>query len=134
MGFAFSDICGIHLDLCQDWRREHQLRFATFIRTIVILVVLAGILFSLGEFQPLGSISGRTYVFLVLSGLATGASWICYFRALKIGDASQVAPIDKLSVVLVAVFGFTFLGEQLSVPNWLGILLIAGGAYLVAYR
>jgi len=107
---------------------------ATFIRTIVILVVLAGILFSLGEFQPLGSISGRTYVFLVLSGVATGASWICYFRALKLGDASQVAPIDKLSVVLVAVFGFTFLGEQLSVPNWVGILLIAGGAYLVAYR
>ena len=70
----------------------------------------------------------------MLSGLATGASWICYFRALKLGDASQVAPIDKLSVVLVAVFGFTFLGEQLSVPNWLGILLIAGGAYLVAYR
>jgi transporter family protein len=97
-------------------------------------VALAGILFSLGEFQPLRSISGRTYVFLVLSGLATGASWICYFRALKLGDASQVAPIDKLSVVLVAVFGFTFLGEQLSAPNWLGILLIAGGAYLVAYR
>jgi len=107
--------------------------FATFIRTIVILVVLAGILFSLGEFQPLGTISGRTYIFLVLSGLATGASWICYFRALKLGNASQVAPIDKLSVVLVAVFGVIFLGEQLSVPNWLGILLIAGGAYLVAF-
>jgi transporter family protein len=108
--------------------------FATFIRTIVILVVLVGILFSLGEFQPPQSISGRTYIFLVLSGLATGASWICYFRALKLGNASQVAPIDKLSVVLVAVFGFIFLGEQLSVPNWLGVSLIAGGAYLVAFR
>jgi bacterial/archaeal transporter family protein len=63
--------------------------FATFIRTVVILVVLAGILFSLGEFQPPGSISGRTYLFLVLSGLATGASWICYFRALKLGNASS---------------------------------------------
>jgi transporter family protein len=70
----------------------------------------------------------------VLSGLATGASWICYFRALKLGNASQVAPIDKLSVVLVAVFGVIFLGEKLTAPNWLGIVLIAGGAYLVAFR
>jgi transporter family protein len=108
--------------------------FATFIRTIVILIVLAAILASLGEFQPLGSISGRTYTFLVLSGLATGASWICYFRALKLGNASQVAPIDKLSVVLVAVFGVLFLGEKLSVVNWLGVVLITGGAFLVAIK
>jgi transporter family protein len=108
--------------------------FATFIRTLVILAVLAGILFTLDEFQPLGSISGRTYLFLVLSGLATGASWICYFRALKLGNASQVAPIDKLSVVLVAVFGAILLGEKLTLPNWLGVMMIAGGAYLVAFR
>jgi transporter family protein len=108
--------------------------FATFIRTIVILIVLAAILASLGEFQPLGSISGRTYTFLVLSGLATGASWICYFRALKLGNASQVAPIDKLSVVLVAVFGVLFLGEKLSLVNWLGVVLITGGAFLVAIK
>jgi transporter family protein len=108
--------------------------FATFIRTVVILVVLAAILFSLGEFQSLGSISGRTYLFLVLSGLATGASWLCYFRALKLGNASQVAPIDKLSVVLVAVFGVLFLGEKLTAPNWLGVVMIAGGAFLVAFR
>lgn len=108
--------------------------FATFIRTIVILVVLATILIGLGEFRGFGSISGRTYAFLVLSGLATGASWICYFRALKIGHASQVAPIDKLSVVLVAVFGVIFLGEKLSVPNWIGIALIASGAVLVAVK
>ena len=108
--------------------------FATFIRTMVILVVLAVILFSLGEFQSFGSISGRTYAFLVLSGLATGASWICYFRALKLGNASQVAPIDKLSVVLVAVFGVAFLGEKLTGLNWLGVVLIAGGAFLVTLR
>lgn len=108
--------------------------FATFIRTIVILVVLAAILFALGEFQPLGSISGRTYAFLVLSGLATGASWICYFRALKIGTASQVAPIDKLSVVLVALFGVLFLGEKLSGANWVGVAMIAGGAFLVTLK
>ncbi len=108
--------------------------FATFIRTIVILVTLAFILLATGQFQSPGSISGRTYFFLLLSGLATGASWICYFRALKIGQAAQVAPIDKLSVVLVALFGVTFLGERLSVPNWLGVGLIAVGAVLVAYR
>ncbi len=108
--------------------------FATFIRTIVILATLALILLVTGQFQAPGSISGRTYVFLVLSGLATGGSWICYFRALKIGQAAQVAPIDKLSVVLVALFGVVFLGERLSAPNWLGVALIAMGAVLVAYR
>jgi transporter family protein len=107
---------------------------ATFIRTIVILGTLGAILLTIGEFQSLGSVSGRTYLFLVLSGLATGASWVCYFRALKLGNASQVAPIDKLSVVLVAVFGVFFLGEKLSVPNWLGVLLIAAGALLVSLR
>jgi transporter family protein len=108
--------------------------FATFIRTIVILVVTAGILAALGEFQPLGSISGRSYLFLLLSGLATGASWLCYFRALKLGKASQVAPIDKMSVLLVALFGVVFLGERLSGANWLGVAMIAGGALLVAYK
>jgi transporter family protein len=108
--------------------------FATFIRTIVILGVLAAILAATGEWQSPGTVSARTYSFLVLSGLATGGSWICYFRALKLGDAARVAPIDKLSVVLVAVFGVVFLGERLSVPNWLGVALIAAGAILVAYR
>ena len=108
--------------------------FATFIRTIVILVTLAFILLATGQFHPLGGISTRTYVFLVLSGLATGASWICYFRALKIGQAAQVAPVDKMSVVLVAIFGVIFLGEKLTLPNWLGVALIAVGAVLVAYR
>jgi transporter family protein len=108
--------------------------FATFLRTCVVVVLLAGIVVGTGQTQPLGSISARTYLFLTLSGLGTGASWLCYFRALKIGDAARVAPIDKLSVVLVAVFGVMFLGERLSMPNWLGVLLIAGGAALVAYK
>jgi transporter family protein len=108
--------------------------FATFIRTIVILLVTAAILAALGEFQPLSSISGRSYLFLILSGLATGASWLCYFRALKLGKASQVAPIDKMSVLLVAIFGVVFLGEKLSGANWLGVVMIAVGALLVAYR
>lgn len=108
--------------------------FATFIRTIVILLALAAILSATDGWQSLGSVSGRSAVFLVLSGLATGASWICYFRALKLGDAARVAPIDKMSVVLVALFGVIFLGERLALPNWLGVALIAAGAVLVAYR
>jgi bacterial/archaeal transporter family protein len=107
---------------------------ATFIRTIVIMAVLGAILFARGLFQPLGSIAPRTYVFLTLSGLATGASWLCYFRALQIGDAARVAPVDKLSVVLVAVFGVAFLSEQLSARNWLGIAMITAGVILVAWR
>jgi transporter family protein len=107
--------------------------FATFVRTLVIICVLAMILTGLGEWQAPASVSGRTYAFLVLSGLATGASWICYFRALKIGEAARVAPIDKLSVVMVAIFGATFLSERLSALNWVGVSLIAGGAILVAY-
>jgi transporter family protein len=108
--------------------------FATFIRTVVIVVVLGGILIGTGQWQPLNSVSARTYVFLALSGLATGASWLCYFRALKLGDAARVAPVDKLSVVLVAVFGVLFLGERLSAANWTGIALIAAGAVLVALK
>jgi transporter family protein len=107
---------------------------ATLLRTIVIVAVLAAILAVTGQYQPLTAISTRTYAFLALSGLATGASWLCYFRALKIGDAARVAPVDKLSIVLVAVFGVAFLGERLTVLNWLGIILIGCGALLVAHK
>ncbi len=108
--------------------------FATFIRTIVILAVLAVMLSAMGKWQAPGSISPRTYLFLLLSGLATGGSWICYFRALKIGDAARVAPIDKLSIVLVAVFGVIFLGERLTAVNWTGVAMIAAGALFIAYK
>jgi transporter family protein len=105
---------------------------ATFIRTIVVVCVLGLIVYATRQFQNPAEISGRTYLFLVLSALGTGASWLCYFRALKLGDAAQVAPIDKLSVVLVAVFGVVFLGERLSVVSWAGIAMVAAGAILVA--
>lgn len=108
--------------------------FATLIRTIVILGVVAMLVAATGQWQSPGTVSGRTYLFLVLSGLATGASWLCYFRALKLGDAARVAPIDKLSIVLVAAFGVVFLGEKLAAPNWLGVALIASGALLIAYK
>ena len=108
--------------------------FATFVRTIVILAVIALLLATTGQWQAPSSVSSRSYVFLLLSGLATGGSWLCYFRALKLGDAARVAPIDKLSVVLVALFGVLFLGERLSGFNWTGVVLIAAGAILVAYK
>ncbi len=120
--FAKVGVAGVNSDL------------ATFIRTVVILVVLGAILTVAGQWQPARSISGRTYLFLALSGLATGASWLCYFRALQIGDAARVAPVDKLSVVLVAIFATAFLGEELSALNWAGIALVALGAILVAAR
>lgn len=106
--------------------------FATFLRTVIIVCILGPILIATDQLQSLRAISTRSYIFLCLSGLATGASWVCYFRALKIGSASQVAPIDKLSVVLVAIFGVVFLSERLSVGGWLGICLIGVGALLVA--
>jgi transporter family protein len=107
---------------------------ATFLRTLVIVAVLGAILAATGQFSAPGPVAPRSYLFLLLSGLATGASWLCYFRALKLGDAARVAPIDKLSVVLVAVFGVVFLGERFAGVNWLGIGLIAAGAILVAWR
>jgi bacterial/archaeal transporter family protein len=120
--FAKVGVAGVNAD------------FATFIRTVVIVVALCAMLLGTDRWQSLGAISGRSYLFLVLSGLATGGSWVCYFRALQLGDAARVAPIDKLSVVMVAIFGVVFLGETLSLPNWLGIAMIGGGAVLVAYQ
>ena len=106
---------------------------ATFIRTLIVAAALGLLLTATGRLQPT-ALSPKTLTFLTLSGLATGASWLCYFRALKLGDAARVAPIDKLSVVLVALFGVLFLGERLSTTNWLGVGLIACGALLVAFR
>jgi len=107
---------------------------ATLIRTIVVLIVLTAVVAATRQLPALATTSGRTYLFLILSGLATGASWWCYFRALHVGDAARVAPLDKLSVVLVALFGVSFLGERLAAVNWLGILMIAVGAWLVTLR
>ena len=106
--------------------------FATLIRTLVILVVIGLIVAATGTWQPLISVSRKTYLFLLLSGLATGASWLCYYRALKLGPASGVAPVDKMSVVLVALIAVFFLGERLGLRNWLGIALIALGTIAVA--
>jgi len=108
--------------------------FATLIRTCVIIAALCLFLTLSGQWQRPAEVSVRSWIFLVLSGLATGASWLAYFRALQLGDAARVAPIDKLSVVLVALFGVVFLGEKLSLINWVGVLLIAGGVILLAFK
>jgi bacterial/archaeal transporter family protein len=105
---------------------------ATFIRTVVVLLSFLVLLLATGEFVPPSMISQRTWIFLILSGLSTGASWLCYFRALKLGPASLVAPVDKLSVVLVAIFGVLALGERPSSVGWLGIAMIGLGAVLIA--
>src|SRR3954468_22795434 len=107
---------------------------ATFIRTIVVLLAFSVLLFFTGQFTVPSAISSKTWLFLVLSGLATGASWLSYFRALKLGPATLVAPIDKLSVVLVALFAFVLLGERPSATGWLGIALISAGAVLLVVR
>jgi transporter family protein len=108
--------------------------FATLIRTIVILALIFAIVAATGQWQAPSEVTARSWVFLVLSGLATGASWLCYFRALKIGDAARVAPLDKMSILLVALFGVAFLGERLSLANWIGIGLCAAGIILVAVK
>jgi transporter family protein len=107
---------------------------ATLIRTVVILAVLAAFVYSTGKWSDPFELSSRTWLFLVLSGLATGASWVCYFRALKIGDASKVAPVDKFSLLLVAVFAVVFLGERPSVREWTGILMIGAGVLVLAFK
>jgi len=108
--------------------------FATLIRTVIILIMVWIIVLAKGAWETPSAIPAKTWTFLILSGLATGASWLCYFRALQIGEVAKVAPIDKLSVVLVAIFGAIFLGEQLTIASWLGVAMIGSGAALIAWK
>lgn len=107
---------------------------ATLIRVFVIAIALGVFVFAAGKWTNPLSLRPRTLTFLILSGLATCASWVCYFRALQMGEASKVAPIDKLSVVLVAVFAVLFLGERPSVKDWLGIVLVGLGTVVLALK
>jgi transporter family protein len=108
--------------------------FATLIRTFVIVAVLSAFVLFTGKWTNLLTLNPKSLLFLMLSGLATGTSWVCYFRALKVGDASKVAPIDKLSLVLVAVFAVIFLNERPSVKDWIGIVLVSAGVILIGLR
>lgn len=107
---------------------------ATLVRTGIIIVVLSAFVWFAGKWSNPFGLSGRTWLFLGLSGLATGASWVCYFRALQVGEASKVAPVDKLSLVLVAIFAFAFLGEHPSLREWTGIAMVAGGVLVLAFK
>ena len=107
---------------------------ATLVRTVIITFVLSLFIGFAGKWSNPFALPAKTWIFLGLSGLATGASWVCYFRALQIGDASKVAPVDKFSLVLVAIFAFAFLGERPSVREWLGIALVASGVLVLAIK
>ena len=108
--------------------------FATFIRTLVIVVALAAFLTYTGKWQNVGGFSGKNWLFLVLSGVATGASWLAYFKALQLGQASQVAAVDKFSLVLVALLAVAFLRERPSTQEWLGLGLITAGVVPLALK
>ncbi len=107
---------------------------ATLVRTFIIFFVLAAYVALLGKWSNPLRMPGKTWAFLALSALATGASWVCYFRALQIGAASKVAPVDKFSLVLVALFAFVFLGERPNLREWSGIACVAAGVVILAWK
>ena len=106
---------------------------ANFIRTLVVAAALIALLSYTNKWRLTSELNARNWLFLTLSGLATGASWLAYFKALSLGKASQVAPIDKFSLVLVVVFAVLFLGERPSVKEWIGIALIASGVFTLVF-
>jgi bacterial/archaeal transporter family protein len=126
-GFA-----GLTAILAKVGVKDVDSNLATAVRTSVILV-FAWLVASMTNRQPLQTVTPRAWLFLTLSGLATGASWLCYFRALQLGQASKVAPVDKLSVVVAMALAALFLGEPLTRFHWLGGILIVSGAVLLAY-
>ncbi|NQU42233.1 EamA family transporter [bacterium] len=107
---------------------------ATLVRTSIVMIVLSAFVWFAGKWSNPFVLPSKTWLFLSLSALATGASWVCYFSALQIGEASKVAPVDKLSVVLVAVFAVVFLGERPALRDWTGIAMVAGGVLLLALK
>jgi bacterial/archaeal transporter family protein len=107
---------------------------ATLIRTVVIFFALAAFVMSTGKWTNPTNLPAKAWTFLVLSGLATGASWVCYFRALQRGQASQVAPVDKLSLLLVVLFAVLFLGERPSLHEWIGVAMVGFGVVVLAWR
>ncbi|MGN0695727.1 MAG: EamA family transporter [Oscillospiraceae bacterium] len=104
---------------------------ATGIRTIVVVAMAWVMVFITGEQHGISDISGKSWLFLILSGLATGASWLCYYKAIQLGDVSKVVPIDKLSVVLTLILAFVFLHEELTVRSVIGMVLIAAGTLIM---
>jgi transporter family protein len=114
--------------------RDIDSDLATLIRTCVVIIVLLILVASTGKWSNPFALPSKSLLFLMLSGLATALSWLCYFRAIHMGPVALVAPIDKLSVVLVAVLAFALLGERLTAREWLGILLVTAGVAIIALR
>lgn len=104
---------------------------ATAIRTVVVLVMAWGIVFLTGGQSGISAISKKSWLFLILSGLATGASWLCYYKAIQLGSVSKVVPIDKLSVVITLIFAFVFLHEEFTIKSAVGAVLITAGTLIM---
>ena len=129
--FGSALFAGLTAILAKCGIRKTDSTVATAIRTIVVLAFSWLMVFLVGSQSELGAIGGRTLLFLILSGLATGASWLCYFKALQIGDINKVVPVDKSSTVLTILLAVIFLHESLSLAKGIGIVLIAAGTYLM---
>ncbi len=131
--FAFGSalFAGITAILAKCGIRKTDSNVATAVRTVVVLLFSWVMVLLTGSQGQIGDIGGRTWLFLVLSGLATGASWLCYFKALQIGDINKVVPIDKSSVVLTILLAFLFLREEISLPKGIGVALIGIGTFLM---
>ena len=134
--FAFGSalFAGLTAVLAKIGIRNTDSDVATAIRTVVVLLFSWLMAWITGGVEQLGAVTGRTWLFLTLSGMATGASWLCYFRALQLGDINKVPPVDKSSTVLTMLLAFLFLGEALTWLKGLAIVLIGGGAYLMIQR
>jgi transporter family protein len=134
LGWAFLSavFAGLTAVLAKVGVKDVDSNLATAIRTVVILIFAWSVALSRSD-QRLSAVPPRTWLFLVLSGLATGASWLCYFRALQLGQVSKVAPIDKLSVVIAIILAAVFLHERLTWQNWVGGALIVGGTLVLAW-
>ena len=126
---AFFDICGADLHSGQGGDRGSE--FQSGVRTVVVLIMAWGMVFLTGGQSGLSSIGKKSWIFLILSGLATGASWLCYYKALQMGDASKVVPIDKMSVVITLILAFVFLHESVTPKTVLGCVLIGAGTLLM---
>lgn len=129
--FASAFFAGLTAILAKCGVRRTDSTVATAIRTVIVLAFSWGMVFLTGAQSGLGAVGGRTLLFLVLSGLATGASWLCYYRALQIGEASKVVPVDKLSVVITLVLAFLFLHEKFTAKSLLGCVLIGAGTLVM---
>lgn len=128
-GSAF--FAGVTSILAKCGIKDTDSNVATAVRTVVVLAFSWGMVFLVGSQSQIGGISGKTLTFLILSGLATGASWLCYFHALQIGDVNQVVPVDKSSTVLTILLALIFLGEGISLPKLGALLVITAGIYLM---